>query len=318
MRVALIVLIAVLFPSCGGNETPVPSSTDRPAASKKANAPPILATPQVLPSEPRSNQDLSASIKVHDPDGDPLRIEVAWYRNGVPHRAGESTTLPASDISRGDEIHAIVHVSDGEVTVSTRSESVRVQNQVPIIHSVELLPKGATAKDELLVVPKASDPDKDRIEFSYHWYVNGKELRGVSGGELEAGRVRYGDEVVVSVSGSDSHGESDPVQSPPLHIGNSAPQITSKPTYSLSGRNEYQYQVVAVDPDGNRLLSFELHKAPPGMTIGLVSGLVSWIVPDDADGKYPVELSVSDADGGQTRQSYVLELRWATPPADTP
>ena len=41
-------------------------------------------------------------------------------------------------------------------------------------------------------------------------------------------------------------------------------------------------------------------------------------VPDDANGKYPVALSVRDSNGAESRQNYVLELRWQMAPANTP
>jgi hypothetical protein len=99
---------------------------------------------------------------------------------------------------------------------------------------------------------------------------------------------------------------------------NSAPQITSQPSYELAEGNIYQYRVSAVDADEDRPLRFELDEGPAGMRVDLVSGLVSWKVPDDAGGKYPVSISVSDPHGGQTQQSYVLELNWETVPANPP
>jgi len=319
MQLALLTLVAFIYLSCGGDETdPAPSQPTPALHQKQANRPPILPDPKIHPDSPPSDQDLSVSVKPHDRDGDPLRIEVAWYRNGIRSLRGESLTLPASYISRGDEVHALVHVSDGVVTVSGRTQTVKVRNQVPIIDEIEILPKVLTATDAILAVVKASDPDNDTFELSYRWYVNGSELHGASEAMLKPGRVRRGSVIVVEARASDDYGNGSPARSLPHSIANSAPKILSKPRYGLEGYNEYRYQVETSDPDGDRPLRFRLVESPPGMTIGLVSGLVSWTVPDDADGKYPVALSVSDPHGGETRQSYVLELRWATPPADTP
>ena len=52
------------------------------------------------------------------------------------------------------------------------------------------------------------------------------------------------------------------------------------------------------------------------MEIDLVSGTVTWTVPDGVGGKYPVTLFVTDAHGGRTQQSYVLDLRWESVPAN--
>ena len=319
MRLIWLAALALVFAACGGDDVPMPSPTEPSATSEaQGNRAPVLSSITIQPTSPRSDQALSVSVQAYDPDHDPLQIEVAWYRNGVRARRGKEQTLSASGISRGDEIHALISVSDGKLTVSEKTPTVRVRNQVPRIDSVELLPKDATAKDEILAVPKARDSDNDTIEFSYTWIVNRTTLRNASEAHLEAGRVRRGDTVVASVVASDGFGESNPVQSRPARIGNSAPRITSKPTYDLSGQNLYNYQVAALDPDGDRPLRYELREGPPGMSIGLVSGLVSWIVPDDASGKYPVQVSVRDSNGAESRQSYVLELRWSMAPANTP
>ena len=319
MRLLWLAVLALVFAACGGDDAPMsPASEPAATAPPQENRAPVLSSPTIQPSNPRSDQALSVSFTAYDPDHDPLKLEVAWYRNGARTQRGESQTLSASAITRRDEIHAIVYVSDSKITVSEITPTVQVRNQVPRIDSLELLPEQATAKDELLALPKATDSDNDTLEFSYSWSVNGVTLRNASGAHLEPGRVRRGDTVIASVVASDGFGESGRVQSPPARIENSAPRITSKPTYNLSGQNLYSYQVTAEDPDGDRPLRHQLIESPPGMTIGLVSGLVSWSVPDDANGKYPVELSVRDSHGGESRQSYVLELRWSMPPANTP
>lgn len=319
MRLVWLTLLALLLAACGGDDASTPSSSEPFTKSNpQPNRAPVLNDLAIQPAAPRSDQALSVSFNAHDPDHDSLETEVAWYRNGASVQRGKQQILSASGITRGDEVYAIIHVSDGKLTTSKKTPTVRVRNQVPRIESVELLPKEATAKDELLAVARAIDSDNDSIEFSYSWVVNGTSLRNASGPHLESGRVRGGDTVVVSVVASDGFGKSDPVESPRARIGNSAPRITSKPTYNLSGRSQYSYQVVAADPDGDRPLRYQLIESPPGMTIGLVSGLLSWIVPDDANGKYPVELSVRDSNGAESRQSYVLELRWQTAPANTP
>ncbi len=319
MRLVWLAFLALVLAACGGDDAPTPSSSEPFAKSNpQLNRAPILDDLSIQPANPRSDQALSVSFKAQDPDHDSLQTEVAWYLNGASVQRGKEQILSASRTTRGDEVYAIIHVSDGKFTTSKKTPTMRVRNQVPRIDSVELLPKEATAKDELLALPRAIDSDNDPIEFSYSWMVNGTPLRNASRPHLESGRVRRGDTVVVSVVASDGSGKSNPVESPPARIENSAPRITSKPTYNLSGRNQYNYQVVAADPDGDRPLRYQLIESPPGMTIGLVSGLVSWIVPDDANGKYPVELSVRDSNGAESRQNYVLELRWQMAPANTP
>jgi RHS repeat-associated protein len=104
--------------------------------------------------------------------------------------------------------------------------------------------------------------------------------------------------------------------------GNSAPLVTSKlPDYNPQVGKEFQYQVVAIDPDGNTL-SYQLLSnpyQPVGVTINAQTGLVKW-TPTAAQiggvsvyGDYnelvapwQVTVKVSDGKGKETYQSLDL------------
>ena len=317
MRAIVVALLAGLVISCGGDPEPQGAG---PSASREvrapANQPPIIRSVQILPLEPSVGDTLTLVIKSMDPDGDRLDIGVDWLRNGQPVEPGAHTTLQTQGFARGDRMEAIVYVSDGEEEVVARAPAIQLLNQTPRITRLRLLPENPHAGTDLVAVAEARDGDGDSFEFSYEWFVNGRPVANHSGESLPEGRFRRGDEVYVSVVASDPYESSESVESGVLTVPNGGPVITSDPSQATVGARRYRYVVKAEDPDGDRPLRYGLVEGPDGMQVDLLSGVVSWKVPGDARGSYPVELSVSDPLGGETRQRYTVEIRWERAPAN--
>jgi len=70
----------------------------------------------------------------------------------------------------------------------------------------------------------------------------------------------------------------------------------------------YRYLAEATDPDGE-LLRFELVEGPEGMVVVAGSGLLTWIVPEDAAGVHGVRLVVVDERGAQAEQRFVVQVQ---------
>ena len=81
------------------------------------------------------------------------------------------------------------------------------------------------------------------------------------------------------------------------------------------GAGRYSYQLKAEDPDGDRPLRYALVDGPEGLTVDLVSGVVTWQVPDGEGGAFPVRVSVTDPQGARAEQGYTLTLSWNAEPA---
>jgi RHS repeat-associated protein len=88
---------------------------------------------------------------------------------------------------------------------------------------------------------------------------------------------------------------------PPI---NHSPVIDSEPITSAVAGQSYRYSVHATDPDGNAL-SYRLNGAPEGMTIN-AAGVIDWM--PSAAGLYPVIVSVIDGRGGDTSQSFTVDV----------
>lgn len=92
---------------------------------------------------------------------------------------------------------------------------------------------------------------------------------------------------------------------------NSKPIITTTPiTTGLTNIN-YVYDVNAFDADGDNL-TYSLRTSPIGMSIDK-NGLIRWV--PGATGAFPVEIQVSDGNGGITTQRFDLAV--TPPPVDT-
>ncbi len=300
-------VIAALCLCCGGADSP-------DATVEHENRPPHIDTASLLPRAPTASDSLSVAVRVQDPDRDEVGLEVAWYRNGGFHQKGVAQSLKPFSFAKGDRIHVVVHASDGVDSVSRSSEAVLIGNTAPQIISLDLSPETALADDVIRANVGASDIDGDEIEYRYRWYVDDSRIDS-QGAQLPPRTATRADRVSVEVAGFDGTDLGRWVRSDALLIGNSAPSITTQPTYTLNADGLYQYAVNAVDADGDQPLTYELLEAPSGMRVGVTSGIVAWEVPRDANGSFQIELSVSDPHGARTLQRYSLDLSWETRPA---
>ena len=302
--------IAILCIHCGSSD-----STDSAAPSE--NRPPLIESIAILPVAPTIEDGLSLAARVQDPDLDSVALDVQWYRNGAPHQnASRQSTKPFA-FEKGDRIYAIAVANDGQETVSRRSPEVVIENSPPQVTSLRLSPETALAIDTIRVIAQATDVDGDPIEYRYRWYIDGERL-DAEGSELPPELAKRENRVSVEVAAFDGTDQGPWIASAALRIGNSAPSITTQPAYALNSDGVYEYAVNALDPDGDRPLTYELLQAPSGMRVDSASGIVTWAVPRDANGAFSIELSVSDPYGARTLQRYSLDLSWGTSPAATP
>ena len=86
---------------------------------------------------------------------------------------------------------------------------------------------------------------------------------------------------------------------------NTAPTITSSPSYVGDVNTDYSYQVVGEDKEGDTL-SYELIAAPGGMNIDAANGAVTWTNP--VLGTHQVVIGVKDGQAG-VAQGYTLTVK---------
>ena len=181
----------------------------------------------------------------------------------------------------------------------------------PVIERLEVVrvddPTGGSGSGERWrVVASVEGLDEEDVEFEYRWTLNGLEL---DDGEdsIAVDRLERGDALAVTVRAFDGVRFSAPASSGEMRIGNAPPTIDSRPP-ALAADGSFRYIVRASDADDSDPLRFALRKAPEGMSVGEEQGVVTW-VPDIAQaGRHEVEIVVSDGNGGEASQSFVLSL----------
>lgn len=94
--------------------------------------------------------------------------------------------------------------------------------------------------------------------------------------------------------------------SPAIEPQNTAPAIISAPERFAKTALLYEYQVLAIDPDGDRL-SYQLVVGPDGMTLDETTGLLRWPSPVSHGGSHSVELSVTDGES-DIKQSFDINV----------
>jgi len=87
---------------------------------------------------------------------------------------------------------------------------------------------------------------------------------------------------------------------------NHIPKITSGAIVSGTATRQYNYNVIAVDPDGDKL-TFKLTQFPSGMTIS-PTGSIQWAVPNREHEHMGVTIEVSDGRGGVTEQKFSIHI----------
>jgi hypothetical protein len=317
MRRIHIAFVLAVVVGCGAegpnNDT---NRQRRVQADVPENRPPEIVEAYLAPEEPSRNDTLRLMLEVRDPDRDGVDVRITWRRSGLVYKTGPELTLPAGILSPGDEVDAVVLVSDGEFEDLVETYSVTVRNLPPRITSVQLKPKPVTASESVLAEAVAVDQEEDEVHFAYQWLRNGTEIPDATAAVLEPGRVRRGDEVQVQVTAiDDGDNEGHQVLSAPIRVDNSAPEIESRPPFELASPDLYVYNIRAEDPDGDSPLRFELIEGPAGMRVDIVTGKLAWKIPSDAVGSHTVEVRVRDGYGGEAKQRYALEISLETPPA---
>ena len=299
----------------GGDPNGVRPVTPAASDGTVANRPPSIERISLTPTRPRPGQSIRAEATVSDPDGDSIRLLHDWYVDRVLVRERSSSTLDG-ELSRGNEVHVVVRASDGLEEARLQSGSVVVQNSPPVVTGIRHRPEQPTASETLLIEAIVEDVENDPYDLEFEWLVDGKPLSGVRGPTLDPGRAKRGESVEVRVRALD--GDPGPYfTSEPIVFSNASPQIKSKPPLSLDNGATYRYQIKAEDPDGDRPLRYELVEGPDGMSVDFVDGVLEWQVPQDAEGKFPIEILARDAYGGRGSQKYDLELKWQTVPASS-
>ncbi len=95
-------------------------------------------------------------------------------------------------------------------------------------------------------------------------------------------------------------------------LGNQSPQLSSAPIVVAEVGEVYQYDLVALDPDGHAI-DYTLVSGPDGMQLDQHDGALTWTPSTEQLGTHPVHVKVVDPFGGLTSQSFHLTVLMELP-----
>jgi hypothetical protein len=229
----------------------------------------------------------------------PSDARIEWLVNDKITGNPAVSQLNTAEMEKGDKVQAKVTIQGKEVL----SNTIQIKNSPPVISKVKILPEVFKPGDTLSVEASGSDIDGDEVTISYEWTKNGEPAGNSKRIEVPLKRE---DKVDVRITPFDGEVYGHPVI---LHreIVNLPPMIIEDKKYNFDGKI-YTYHVKATDPDGDTL-TYSLKTAPSGMTIDTSTGQLKWNVPPEFKGKTPITISVTDGHGGESLQSFTLEIR---------
>lgn len=223
-------------------------------ASVTVNDLPSAPSVSISPNPPASNESFSVGIDFPgvDAEGDTITYTYAWTVDGIA-TSYTSSTIPASATSRGEIWAVTVTANDYNGAGESDTASVTVGNAAPVMSSVTLAPDPADVSDTISCTPAASDNDGDSISYTYAWSINGSTI-STTNSSISSTWFEKGDDVVCTVTPSDSTESGTAMASSTLTISNAAPSVASAsltPTTSYEGSTLTCSAGSTSDPDGD-------------------------------------------------------------------
>lgn len=182
---------AIAFAACaGGTEDqrglPRPQFSGAPCdigpvEVQRSNTPPT-ASVSLAPSSPQTNDTLTATIGVSDPDTfQTLRYDVRWTVNGTVRKETLDTTGATSTFdlslagngSKGQQIAVRVIPRDGLTTGPAVTRTVTIANSNPTVTSLAISPGTLRTATVATAQIATQDADGDAVQVTPVWRVDG-------------------------------------------------------------------------------------------------------------------------------------------------
>lgn len=288
-----------------------------PGTPRRPGQDPIVEGVVFEPPAPESLLRIRAIPRV---SGEWTSLIYEWSVNGESF--GENAArVPLPELSRGDKVGLRITPFRDDREGRSFETSLTVANQKPRIRGVTIdrvedEERAASAGEQWKAVVDAEDPDGDRVEIEYRWFVNGNPVENEEA-TFAAGDLHPGDHLGVHARAYDGRVWSDDFNSGEIEVGNVPPSIVSIPPRP-DATGYFRYVVKVADAKDPSTLHFELRKAPPGMKIDERSGVVTWDPDTDQAGRHEVEIVVRDEQGSEATQDFSLALVTVTDPAPGP
>jgi len=300
--------MVLLVLSCTAEKPAGTTNTQGPANSEKSNMPAATSTPggtgsllgslELTPSDATRNSILNISAKGFSSSD----MKIEWMVNGSPVSNSSGLQFKAAYIKKGDTVQVKATGQGREIL----SNIVRIGNSPPEVSTAVFAINDPAKPGELSVAVTGKDADGDEVSFLYEWTKNGQPA---GTGKTVGFPMKRGDKVSVKIVPFDGEAYGRPVVLN-SEIRNLPPVFAENSTLTFDGKTR-TYQIKASDPDEDTL-TYSLKEAPPGMTINPATGLVSWNVPSDFEGKTTFTACLQDGHGGETVKTFSIDIASGT------
>lgn len=146
------------------------------AAFTVGNSIPVLSEVALSPTEPVTNDVVTAAVVATDDDGDTIEFDYVWSVDGVATTATGPTLDGATWFDKGDTISVEVTPSDDAVSgTALASTVITAINSAPTDPVVEMDPDWTYGDEDAscLVVEASVDADGDPITYTITWDGDG-------------------------------------------------------------------------------------------------------------------------------------------------
>lgn len=218
------------------------------------NTPPV-ATASAEVTTVVSTESLSITGSAEDADGDEVTVEYYWTRDGEGTPL-DGPTVPASFTYPGETWIGHVVGNDGTDRSEPATVTYEIENGVPVVRDVRFTEEVIAVDTELAVLVDAFDADRQPLELTYTWTVDGTQVAsGVDVTRLPLGRYAKDQRVEVTVVADDGVDESEPVSASTVVVNTppTAPEVTILPEEPIPGIDPMRCSVVtpSTDVDGD-------------------------------------------------------------------
>ncbi|HZW37525.1 MAG: putative Ig domain-containing protein, partial [Deltaproteobacteria bacterium] len=124
------------------------------------NSPPEVRAIRFVLGDGRQGSVLGVEAEGYDADGDPVRLEISWQKNGAPAGTGNRMETP---VKRGDKVGVTIVPFDEEGRGKAATLSRDITNTPPVIEGQEQF---QVRDDGVTFHVRASDADGDTLAYS--------------------------------------------------------------------------------------------------------------------------------------------------------
>ncbi len=222
----------------------------------QTNTAPVASAVELSPATIYTTDDFSVSYIFTDFDGDlEVDSEISWFLNNAPFAFAEnSMMIPSSFTEKGQNWFAKVRVNDGvEWSPWTSSNTLFVQNTLPITESLSLSHTEAKTTDSITVEFTQSDLDGDGKSGSeVTWWRDGVQKSSLTGlTTLPAESTLKGEIWTVMVKAGDGTEVSATALSANVTIVNSAPTASVILSSNVTALGPLNLAISTDDADGD-------------------------------------------------------------------